>query len=219
MLKVTEVSPQKKNPHRFNIFLDGEFAFGADEDTVVNYRLVVEKEINGNDLEKIIFETQVGKLMQRMYRLFSIRQRSEKEIRDYLKIQNFKLKVKQSEEISQIVIESLVNKLKEKQLLNDLEFAKAWVESRSRNRGQRLLQAELYKKGISREIIEEVLNEKGEEQSESQIKVAEGLLEKKLSRWKNLPEVEKRKKATDFLLRRGFDYSLVRVVVEKSLKK
>ena len=43
MSKITSVEPQKKNPKRFSIFLDGEFAFGADEDLVVDKRLVVAK--------------------------------------------------------------------------------------------------------------------------------------------------------------------------------
>ena len=56
MPKITSVEPQKKNLRRFNVYLDGEFAFGADEDLVVNKRLVVGKEISKEDLEKILFE-------------------------------------------------------------------------------------------------------------------------------------------------------------------
>ena len=54
MPKVTSVEPQKKNSKRFNVFLDGQFAFGADEDLVVNYRLVPGKIIEQKDLEKLI---------------------------------------------------------------------------------------------------------------------------------------------------------------------
>ena len=54
MSKITSVVPQKKNPQRFNIFLDGEFALGADEDLVVNRRLVVGKIIPSEDLEKFL---------------------------------------------------------------------------------------------------------------------------------------------------------------------
>ena len=53
MPKITSVEPQKKNLRRFNVYLDGEFAFGADEDLVVNRRLVIGKIITPEDMEKI----------------------------------------------------------------------------------------------------------------------------------------------------------------------
>ena len=79
MPKITSVEPQKKNPKRFNVFMDGEFAFGADEDLVVFYRLVPGKVVEREELDKLIYEAEVGKLMERVYGLFSVRQRSEKE--------------------------------------------------------------------------------------------------------------------------------------------
>src|SRR5260221_7244215 len=147
-MKVTQVEPQKKNPRRFNIYLDGQFAFGADEDTVVNYRLLVGKEISTEDLPKILFETEVGLLMGRLYNLFSVRQRSEKEVRDYLRRLNFKRKLKDDEPLSEVVIEQLIERLKQKEILNDEQFAKSWMESRRRNKKKRVnaIKAELYQK-------------------------------------------------------------------------
>src|SRR5690242_13760046 len=132
MFKVTSVEAQKKNPKRFNIFLDGKFAFGADEDLIVDYRLIPGKEIDESMLEKLLQEAELGKLMEKMYVLFNIRQRSEKEVRDYLKNLSFKRKIKDKEEISDLTIESVIVKLNRKGMLNDSEFARSWIESRSR---------------------------------------------------------------------------------------
>ncbi len=214
MPKITSIEPQKKNPHRFNVFLDGQFAFGADEDLVVEKRLVIGKTFTTSDVEHLLFESEVGKLMERMYRLFNLRLRSEKEIRDYLKNLSYKRKIKDQEQISEAAIELLINKLKQKRLINDEEFAKSWVEARSRKKGKIALKLELIQKGIDKEIIEEVISEVTGEQQ-----IAEKLLSKKLEPWKNLPRLEFRKKAYDFLMRRGFDYEIVKVVVEKNLKK
>lgn len=207
---ITSVEPQKKNSKRFNVFLDGKFAFGADEDLVVNFRLTPKKEISQEDLEKILFEAEVGKLMEKMYNWFSFRQRSEKEVRNYFKIKNQGLRIKEKEEYSEFVIENLIEKLKQKGLINDLEFAKAWVESRrrSKQKGINALKAELYQKGISGEIIEEVISDKVEVTSEEEL--AKKALEKKTRAWKNLPEQEFKKKATGFLLRKGFEYSVIK---------
>lgn len=219
MPKVTSVEPQKKNPKRFNVFLDGEFAFGADEDLVVSYRLVPGKIIQKEELDKLIYEAEVGKLMERMYGLFSVRQRSEREVKTYLKNLSFKRKIKDKEEISDITIDLLVERLKQKGLVNDLEFAKAWVEARrkSKQKGERALRVELIQKGIGREIIEEVVSRQSSVVSEEDL--ARQALEKKIKVWKNLPPLEFKKKAYEFLMRKGFDYSVVESAVENILKK
>jgi len=215
-MKITSVEPQKKNPHRFNIFLDGLFAFGADEDLVVNRRLVLGKEISSEDLEKILFEVEVGKLMERMYRLFNVRQRSEKEVKDYLKNLAFKRKIKDQEEISEVTIQSLIDQLKRKGLIDDEQFARAWVEARSKKYGPNRIKQELFQKGINREIIEKVISDKRDEISGNEI--AEKLLEKKMRIWKKLPALQFRKKDTEYLMRRGFEYETIKIVVEKLIK-
>lgn len=218
MLKITEVSPQKKNSKRFNIFLDGKFAFGADEDLVVERRLIVGKEFDASEIEKLLFEAEVGKLMERMYGLFNIRQRSEKEVRDYLKNLSFKRKLKDKDEISDIAIDSLIEKLKQKRLLNDREFAKSWVSARRRSKGKGIiaLKSELYQKGIGREIVDEILEESS---SESEEKLAIKGIEKKWKIWNLLPVLEKKKKAYEFLMRKGFEYEIVKSVIEKLMEK
>lgn len=219
---ITSVEPQKilrlrsgQAPKRFNIFLDGVFAFGADEDLVVDNRLLPGKELTISDVERLLSEAEVGKLMERMYGLFNIRLRSEKEIRNYLKRLSFKRKIKDQEEISVQATELLINKLKQKGLINDKEFAKAWWESRSKKKGGRVIIQELYQKGIDKEIIEQIA---GEADSNEE-KTAEKLLEKKLKVWSKLPIQEFRTKAYNFLLRKGFSYSIVKGMVEAFIKK
>lgn len=216
-MKITSVEPQKKNPHRFNIYLDGKFEFGADEDLVVDQRLVVGKEIYADQLEKLLWEAEVGKLMERIYGLFDRRMRTEKEVKEYLRNLSFKRKVKGQEEISDQAVELIINKLKQKRLINDTEFAQAWIESRGKKKGVQVLKNELYKKGVDRAIIEEVIDVEG--LSFVQDQAAEKLLIKRLPRWKGLSVLDQKRKSTEFLMRRGFDYDLVKDTVEKVLGK
>lgn len=218
LLRITSVEVQKNNPHRFNIFLDGQFAFGADEDTVVNFRLIPGKVIEEVSLQKILFEVEVGKLMERMYSLFNIRRRSEKEIRDYLKNLSFKRKMKEMEQISSIVVESLIEKLKQKKMLDDQQFAKSWVEARrrSKNKGVIAIKSELFQKGIDKEIVAQVLNGLTQEGEED---LAIKAIEKKMRGWKGLPKIEFKKKAYGFLQRKGFTSDIVITVIEKMIKK
>lgn len=144
-------------------------------------------------------------LLQKVYRLLSIRDRSEKEIREYLqrkKAQN---------------PDKIIEQLKEQGLINDERFAKAWVESRrrSKQKGVKALKLELWQKGINKEIIEQVVSRQLSAVSEEQI--AEKALEKKSRIWRNLDQVEFRKKATDFLMRKGFEYETAKKVIDNFL--
>lgn len=216
MSKVTSVEPQKKNPKRFNVFLDGEFAFGADEDLVVNRRLMVGKIIAPEDMEKILFEAEVGKLMEKMYRWFALRQHSEKEVRDYFKVKNAELRIRKEAERSRVVVDAVIETLKKKGLLNDLEFAKAWAEARrkSKQKGIKAIKAELFQKGIDKEIIEKVVSEQAKGCGEEEL--AKQALEKKMKYWKNLDPKKLYSKAIEYLLRKGFEYEIVKTVLDKS---
>ncbi|MBI2600711.1 RecX family transcriptional regulator [Candidatus Daviesbacteria bacterium] len=212
MPKITAVEQQKESKYRFNIFLDGVFAFGADEDLVVEHRLVIGKLIDTPLLEKLLFEAEVGKLMERMYRLWNIRPRSEREVRNYFRIKGKEL-------ISELAVELVIKKLKQKGLLNDEAFAKAWIEQRrrSKKKGKIALKAELFQKGVDKKIIEEALEEKTSEESEEEL--AMQVLGKKAYRWQSLSYLEKKKKAYEYLTRQGFDYEIISETIEKLLKK
>ncbi|HBQ50961.1 TPA: hypothetical protein DD690_03190 [Candidatus Daviesbacteria bacterium] len=142
-------------------------------------------------------------LLQKVYRLFSFRDRSEKEIRDYLK---------DSEKIDEII-----EKLKEQGFLDDEKFAKAWVESRRRKFGLRRIKQELVQKGIDREIVESIMYQVLSIKSEEE--VAKEALEKKARAWKSLEPLEFRKKAYGYLQRKGFEFEIVKKAVDNFLKK
>lgn len=224
MAKITLVKPQtfrlRSGSRRFNIYLDGEFAFGADEDLIVERRLIVGKLLTASDVEQLLNEVEVGKLMERMYRLFNIRQRSEKEVRDYLKNLSFKRKVKGQEEISSYIIDVIVQALKRKGLLNDEEFARAWVEGRrrSKKKGKIALKQELFQKGIDRDIVNELFSNSAIEQL-SEEDLASQALERKLNSWKVLEPLDFKKKANGFLQRKGFEFEVVNKIVENTIKE
>ncbi len=219
MKKITLLERQKKNPQRYNIYLDGEFAFGADEDTVVNFRLLKGKEISDEELEKILFETEIGKLMERMYGLFSRRQRTEREVREYMRNLSFKRKLKDLEEISAVIIDKVVDRLKSKSLLNDSQFATEWLLARqsSKKKGAIAIRSELMQKGVSKEIIDQLMNDNITEENEQ--KLAIQALEKKLRSFRLLDKKDFTQKALQFLIRKGFTYETAKDVVEECIKK
>jgi len=147
------------------------------------------------------------RLLDKATRFLSSRPRSEKEIKNYL----FKKRPKDEELRKEVLIE-----LRALNLINDKDFVKWWLDQRStfRPRGERLLIMELLNKGISKDLLEEMIKGKIEE-----IPLARKVILKKERALTDLPFFKKRQKIGDFLLRRGFSYETVKKILDEKLKK
>jgi regulatory protein len=199
-LVITKIEPQKNNPRRKSVYIGGKFAFGADEE----FELEEEKELNQRELKQILWSVDRSKLKERAIRLLSIRPRSEKELKEKLRQKGAGVKL----------VEGVLSELREKELINDEKFAYSWVESRMLNKpmGKFLLKRELKGKGVRAEIIERVIAENY--QQEDELELATKLLQRKARRFKDTDDLKTKKRMTDFLLRRGFSYEVVRQAVK-----
>lgn len=217
MPQITAIEPQKKRKNRFNIYLDGQFAFGVDENALVKNRLKVGERLTNNQKDMLIRETTLGKLTDLVLRFLSYRQRSEKEIKVYLtrKIAQ-KENIKAKDAVQSPQVSAVLAKLKRYNYVNDTEFAKWWVASRlqSHPMGKYLLKQELRRKGISPQIIESIL-----EKVPSERKLAINLIEKKIKKWPKLSPVNFKKKVYAHLLLRGFGWDTARETVAFLTKK
>jgi len=200
---ITKIEPQKGNPRRRSIFIDGEFAFGVDEEVVARLGLVKGAVLTRRKIKQILAQKDENEAKETALRFLSFRRRTEKEIKDRLKRKGFDEKI----------IRHTIDKLKEYDLINDFEFAQSWVKERlaHRPRGKKLLQQELWKKGIKKEIIDRVIEKLCRDEDRSALQ----LLEKIKGRYRNLePKVAKRR-MFGLLLRRGFSYETAKNAVER----
>jgi len=205
MPQVTKIKSQK-NKKRVNIYLDGKFAFPLDADNFLKAGLKIGQQLSEKEVEDLIFKNQSQKLLDKTFRLLSLRPRSEKEIKDYLK------KKKALPKLSTWVIK----KLKKQKIINDNVFASWWVEQRStfRPRGKFGLTMELRQKGVEEKIIKKTVEEKVNEPP-----LAKKLAQKKLKSYKNLPRKEFHQKMSAFLARRGFSWQTIKTVIDEIVKK
>jgi regulatory protein len=205
MPTVTKIEPQKKNPKRWSVFLEGRFAFGLNEEVLYKYGLKEGQEIEQKKIEKIILSEIKKETKEAALKFLSYRMRSEKELRDKLRSKGF---VKD-------IIDEVIEDLQRVNLLNDHEFASAWIRDRLSNnlRGKALLKQELYKKGIKEEIIKKILKEYFADETE-ELNLAKRLLEKRKRRYENLESNVAKRRISDFLLRRGFSYDIVKQVLK-----
>lgn len=208
MPKITAISPQKKKSDRFNIFLDEKFAFGIEAEILLSNSLKVGQILQDEEIARIIKSEQGIKLLDLATNFLSFRPRSEKETREYLakKISAKEgIKFHQARESEQI--EKIIEKLRKYKYLNDLEFTKWFLASRtsSRPKGSALIKLELKRKGIGQETIDEIFTE-----SPKETDLAKRAVEKKLKRWQNLPILDFKKKLYQYLSSRGFDFDTIR---------
>jgi len=202
MSEVTAIEPQKRKAGRFNIFVDGSFAFGLDEKILAEVNLKVGQKITQAKIEKLISEYGVAKILAKVLNFLSFRPRSKKEISNYLKKKN----------LGEKEIDEVLKKLERLKFIDDEEFVKFWIKSRTsgRPKGKRLIFSELIRKGIDRELIEKFLAESDLDEAE----LARKALEKKLKIWQKLSSLEFRQKAARFLASRGFDWETIKKVIE-----
>jgi len=195
---ITRIQTQKKDPRRRSVFLDGKFAFGLDEEVVSRLGLEKGETLTEPRFKEILGQKAENEAKNAALRFFSFRRRTEKEIKDKLRKKGFDDKS----------IRRTIEKLKEYDLVNDSEFANAWVKERLayKPRGRKLLAQELWKKGIKKDIIDQVTEELCQDEEKS----AAELLEKVKGRYKNLEPKVARRRMYGLLMRRGFSYETAR---------
>lgn len=207
MPTITAITPQKKSG-RFNLFLDGNFAFGIESETLLSTNLKVGKIISAEAITEIVKKEQGTKLLDLATNFLSYRPRSEKEVKDYLT-----KKIAQKENIKfalaaqSPMIGQTIAKLKRYKYLDDREFAKWFVTSRtsSHPKGSMVIRLELKRKGIADDLITKTLSGLLNETD-----LAKKAVEKKVKRWANLPPMDFKKKFYVYLASRGFDYETIK---------
>ncbi len=204
---ITAIKPQKVSPlnkagaNRVNVYLDYKFGFGIDLETFVKLKLKVEQELTDDQVEEAKNLGYFQKILGNLLNFATLRPRSEKEIKDWF----FRKKVPESFQ------EKLISKLGKYDLLGDEKFAKWWVDSRIqfKYKSKKEISFELQKKGVSREIIDKILGESEINEEE----FAKKLMDKKAYRWGKLPPVERRKKMTQFLARKGYGWEVIKKLI------
>lgn len=197
---ITAITAQKRDKKRVNIFFDGEFAFGISR--IVAAWLQVGQNLTDEQISKLISEDQDEIAYQRAIKLITYRDRSIAEIRQSL----------HQKQIPEEIIENVINRLGENGLLDDKRFANLWIENRNefRPRSHRMLALELRKKGISEDIISQVL-----ENTTADEELAHKAAQKQIRRYMTLEWQDFRRKLGSFLARRGFSYETVDLTVHQ----
>lgn len=150
------------------------------------------------------------KALNLSYFYLKFRPRTEQEIRDYLarKAQRF--------HFDESTIHVAVDRLKEEKLINDEEFISLYIRSKLTisHQSLNLIRSKLLKLGISKHLITEYF----EKEEIDELEPAYQAIVRKWERWSGLDPTARRQKAYQFLVRRGFSYTIAKQAVEKCVE-
>jgi len=149
----------------------------------------------------------IRKAQEDALRLLHIRPRSRAELHHRLARQSY----------PEEVIAAVLATLERWHLVDDRDFAAAWVRSRTTQQraGRQRLQRELRQQGIAAEIIEETLAAHLDEEAERDL--ARAVAARSLRRLQRLDEETARRRLVGLLSRRGFPSDLIRQIVRETL--
>ncbi|HDS02682.1 MAG TPA: hypothetical protein ENN72_03125 [Firmicutes bacterium] len=142
-MKITALETQKKNKKRYNLFVDGLFFEGVEENTVALLNLYVGKEVTEDFLEELRDIEAREQLHSRTLALVSRYRKSEKEVERYIISKGY------SEEMAR----AEVDRLKAYGFIDDTELVRDYLRYNEKE-SLRALRIKLLKKGVSGELID-----------------------------------------------------------------
>ena len=203
MGSITALRVQKRNKRRVNVHLDGEYAFALTD--IEATRLRVGQTLTEEEMAALQERDEAERAYERALNFLSYRPRSESEVRNNLR----------RKRVAAEAIESAVDRLLRAGLLDDREFARYWIDNRIqfRPRGARALRHELRAKGVPHPVITEALE--GYDDEAAAMKAAQA----GASRMARLEEEDFRRRLSAYLARRGFNYGVVKPLVQEMLER
>ncbi len=196
-MKITAIKAQVKREGRYSIFVDEKYAFSLSAAALLEAHLLSGQEITQQELVAYKKASQDDKAYNLTLAYVARRMRSEGELRDYFRRKQY------ADELS----EQLLARLRRIGFVDDVEFAKRWVENRRllKATSTRRLQLELRQKKIADDIIRQVLAE--DETDERQ--VLRELIEKK----RKQSRYQDDQRIIAYLARQGFRYDDIKTAL------
>ena len=202
-MEITSIKTQKRKKDRVSIFIDDKFSFGISNDTSYKFGLSVGMEITDEFINEVLMKEEERKVLDSALNYLSYRARSEKEV--YTRLTQ--------KEYPQDFILKAIAYCKEYGYINDKEFALSFIRDKTNlnKYGPKKLRYELYRKGVSQNIIDQVLVPDKDVEYEMALEL--GL--KRLDKYKKDNKDAIYRKLGGFLQRKGYSHDIVYKVLRE----
>ena len=202
---VTAIETIQGGRGRAEIYLDEAFAFILYKAEIRDFSLTVGKELPDEDFEQIIQEILPKRAKLRAMHLLTKRPYTEKKLREKLVDGRYPADC----------IDTAIDYVKSYHYLDDYQYARDYIEYHKNDRNRRKLMISLMEKGVSKEVIDEALEEM---LPEEESRTAEQMMLAKELRKKHFdPETwdyDMRMKLTAALVRKGFSTDAIHEAYE-----
>lgn len=201
---ISKITTQKKRKNRYNVFIDDEYAFSVDEDTLIKSELRKGKQLSEEDIAHIQATENVQQAYLLAINYLSYRMRSVKEMEEYLR----------KKEIQQDTIEIIIQGLIKEKNLDNRAFAHSFVKDRVllTSKGPTVIRQELYEKGIAGSIIDEALQHFT---YESQVEKVNKFVQKEMKKKSKHAYRKRLDQIKLTLLRRGYTQDIITAVLSE----
>ncbi|PWW06470.1 regulatory protein [Paenibacillus cellulosilyticus] len=202
---VTSVEQDAKQHRRYHIYMDGmpEPMLSVHEDLLIRHRLFKGLELSASAIADIQAEDNKYRAYAMAIHYLGFRPRTSKEIEWYL----------QRKEIEPEPIAYAIERLEQERLIDDEDYARRFAQSRLRTggKGRLLIKQELKMRGVDKHTADAASREleRDTEQASADHAAAK--------KWRSMTgEIyDKRRKLTQFLLRRGFPMDVAMQAVKQ----
>ncbi len=205
-MKVSGLEPQARRPDRWNVALDGAYAFALDGAVIVTEGLTIGQDLTPDDVERLRALGAEQDLYAAGLRFLAPRPRSRAEVRRRL------LRPRPGHQPPDLqAVERALDRLEAAGLLDDRAFADFWVENREHfsPRSAHALGMELRQRGVDAATVAETT------ESERDFDRALAAGRQKLRGLGGADFPTFRDRMGRFLLRRGFSFEVARTAVRQ----
>lgn len=204
MAKITKITAQNRTG-RYNIYLDGRFAFPVSEEVLIKYRLLKGVELDNQQVAAVKRADYQSKVYSRALDYLSYQPRTVSEMKK--KLTDLAGTPDQ--------ITTVLERLKQERLVDDQQYAKSYVRTMVRTslKGPKVMSQKLAQKGVSPVDIEAGLSEFSADQ---QLTNASKLARKLYRRYHRLSARQRRQKVEQSLATQGYGFDLARQVADEN---
>ena len=207
MGSITEISVQKKNKNRCNIYIDNVFAFGVSNELIYKENLKVGMMVDEEKLKKIAYEENLINCKETALKIIERSYKTKKEMIKRLLEKGYAL-----EEVNETL-----KFLEEYNFINDESYTKAFINDRTKTQGKQKIKYALKNKGVSDEIIEEELSKLDMEKEKENANIL-ALKKYSILIKRESDKYKLKEKIIRFLISRGYDYEVAKDAVNETLK-
>lgn len=218
-MKITKLFLRKKLGG-FDVYIDNKIAFTLSDEDVIKEKVKVGRVLTELEFAHLKQKAEFFVWYNKLLYFLTFRPRSEFEIKRKLSEISFKAKDFDAG-LKKELSEQVLTKLRAKNLIGDLEFAKWFASERIRSRaksGVNKIRSDLLVKGVPSNIVTQVLLELKSDPSSDTSNLLEQAAKPKLKMYLKEPKQIFRRKLATYLLRRGFEASEVFAFVDTLAK-